>query len=343
MNVPRQRPAWHAAYDAQMELWRWYATDEGRRWILNGYRTSKEGIEEGFGAESDRAREAVAMLADLYSAETGRLIDCDPIFVSQGMCDVARAALEGFAPEPLLESDVITPRGFMYFAQPFDVYDRFDKPVQIPAVSWMRIWNASSPEQKAELEEKVHREDAARSVRSADEVIERMGIDVAGLAMTIYCMHEYEPGYPEILPMHVTPWYIGMTYDGNEVDVGGQATGAAWWWRVVQVTFRLMQQRLAVRHIERPDRASRRRAAVLKMHDETEIVIVRLRHEDSPRSERTGETANYSHRFIVGGHWRNAWYPSQGIHRQIWISPYIKGPEDKPLIVRPRRVFQWTR
>jgi hypothetical protein len=73
-------------------------------------------------------------------------------------------------------------------------------------------------------------------------------------------------------------------------------------------------------------------------------VIVRLRREagDEPPGEENGE-ANYSHRFIVSGHWRNQWYPSEKLHRQIWISPYVKGPEDKPLIVRPRRVFQWQR
>jgi len=41
--------------------------------------------------------------------------------------------------------------------------------------------------------------------------------------------------------------------------------------------------------------------------------------------------------------WRNQWYPSLSQHRQKWISPYVKGPEDKPLVVRPRRVYQWTR
>jgi len=41
--------------------------------------------------------------------------------------------------------------------------------------------------------------------------------------------------------------------------------------------------------------------------------------------------------------WHDQWYPSEQIHRQIWISPYVKGPEDKPLIVRPRRVYQWER
>jgi hypothetical protein len=73
------------------------------------------------------------------------------------------------------------------------------------------------------------------------------------------------------------------------------------------------------------------------------VVVVKLRREQGERHEPTGEEGNYSHRWIVGGHWRNQWYATESIHRQIWISPYVKGPEDRPLIVRPRRVFQWER
>jgi hypothetical protein len=63
--------------------------------------------------------------------------------------------------------------------------------------------------------------------------------------------------------------------------------------------------------------------------------------------------ANYSHRFFVGaatgGFWRNQHYPSLGpkedpsAHRQIWIAPFIKGDENLPLVIKPRRAFVWSR
>lgn len=47
-------------------------------------------------------------------------------------------------------------------------------------------------------------------------------------------------------------------------------------------------------------------------------------------------------RFQVTGHWRNQWYPSEGAHKRIWISPYHKGPLDG-LFVAKVRVFKAVR
>ncbi len=80
------------------------------------------------------------------------------------------------------------------------------------------------------------------------------------------------------------------------------------------------------------------------MPDETTVVVVRLRREkgDTP-ADHEPEPANYSHRFIRRGHWRNQPYPSEGTHRQIWINPTIVGDEQLPLILKPRRAFEWDR
>lgn len=51
-------------------------------------------------------------------------------------------------------------------------------------------------------------------------------------------------------------------------------------------------------------------------------------HEDRERE--------YSCRWIVSGHYRNQPYgPGRTQHRRIWIAPYIAGPKDKPLIIKP--------
>lgn len=44
---------------------------------------------------------------------------------------------------------------------------------------------------------------------------------------------------------------------------------------------------------------------------------------------------DWSHRWVVSGHWRNHWHPKEQEHRRRWIESYIKGPDDKPLVVRP--------
>lgn len=57
------------------------------------------------------------------------------------------------------------------------------------------------------------------------------------------------------------------------------------------------------------------------------------------RSESADEAPmarNYSHRWVVRGHWRRQWYPSQNRHIPIWITDHIAGPEDKPVLRRDK-------
>lgn len=335
LSAPQRRASWHDAYDAQMALWRWYRTEQGRAYVADDYQRNVENLEAG-------TRE---MLLDLYGAELARLIDCDPIYVSAEMCELVDAARVGFEPEPLMETDIVTTRGFMLYEQPFLVPDRFEHPVTIHAASWTRMLAVDDPEHARLVQAAMMQlsGDPAFDVRGFEELAIEDGAMVNGIALTLYATAPAVYAVPvPVMPFHITPWYFGMTFDGNEVDENGEPTGAAWWWKIVQTTFRLMQQRIAVRHLQRPDRSTRREAARLHFADEAQVVVVRLRREESEH-EPPGEVASYSHRFIVNGHWRNQWYPSISAHRQIWISPYVKGDPGLPLIVKPRRVFQWNR
>ena len=105
----------------------------------------------------------------------------------------------------------------------------------------------------------------------------------------------------------------------------------------------MMQQKVSVKHHIRPDRSTRREMHKHGYHPDIETVVIRLRGEEAERKDPSGESANYSHRFIRRGHWRNQPYPSEDLYRQIWIDPTIVGSKDLPLIVKPRRAFQWNR
>lgn len=75
--------------------------------------------------------------------------------------------------------------------------------------------------------------------------------------------------------------------------------------------------------------------------EEKYITVVTLRR---PKGIPSGEAnhVDWHQRWIVSGHWR--WQPyGDGTVRQIWIAPYVKGPEDKPLVVRGARVFRLAR
>jgi len=63
------------------------------------------------------------------------------------------------------------------------------------------------------------------------------------------------------------------------------------------------------------------------------VRFVRLRpmvaEEDAQREHSIG-VAEWHHRWLVRGHLRAQWYPKRKEHHLIWISPYAKGPTDKP-------------
>lgn len=375
LKGPRQRAVWHDAWDAQMGLWRWYRTPGATEWLRGLY---AEGIE---GAPLNFKR----TMAQLYDAEQGRLIDADPFYVAGEMTELIDVARKDFKPEPLHEWDLLSPRGFLYFARPIEIGDRNGNQLTVRAFAWSQQYTtakagATEEETQALVDEYISRSEAGEKeygsryrATEMDNMVAEGFLEAHGIQIGLYSdvedyietsalahsrtkgdaayersmsnMRRMTSGTP-LVPIHIAPWQYGMTFEGNEIDATGQPTGAMEWWQLAQTTFRLMQQRRPRMGYAKPDRPSRREWARLGGRPDTEIVIVRLRREESPRQDdgdTDGEARHFSHRFIRSGHWRNQWYPSVKQHRQIYIHPTIVGDESLPLVVRPRRVFQWQR
>lgn len=107
-----------------------------------------------------------------------------------------------------------------------------------------------------------------------------------------------------------------------------------------------MKQRIAVvssGHIER-----HRRKQLAREFDSptiSDVKIVELRRAESTsgiQAESSGEPVEWSCRWIVGGHWRNQPY-ANGERKLIYILPYVKGPDDKPLKVPSHTVYSVNR
>ncbi|MEV2189028.1 hypothetical protein [Streptomyces sp. NPDC047966] len=96
-----------------------------------------------------------------------------------------------------------------------------------------------------------------------------------------------------------------------------------------------MGQSIATSERVDADRSSRRRIQRMDRDYGTAVRTIRLRRARTASGDEPGEqpgTREYQHRWVVRGHWRNQPYPSLGITRPLWISPYIAGPEGLPLI-----------
>jgi len=137
-------------------------------------------------------------------------------------------------------------------------------------------------------------------------------------------------------------WFLGTSVDdfgrisvrpGN-TEAGFRTQSAAMRRRIACLWALAKTPRLVERTEAHDTRATRRRAA--RKGITTPVVLFDIRP-----NEYTGggveRPTNWSHRWIVGGHWRNQPHgPGGTLRRPTWIAPHVKGPGDKPLVVKDR-------
>ena len=112
--------------------------------------------------------------------------------------------------------------------------------------------------------------------------------------------------------------------------------------RTLLATFLLMRQSLTVVEPCR-DRMEEKRFSRAGLSPDC-VSVIRLRRRSTRPDEPTpgGVPGNWSHRWIVDGHWRNQPYPSEGVVRPKYIEAYEKGPGHLPLVVKDK-VTAWVR
>lgn len=107
-----------------------------------------------------------------------------------------------------------------------------------------------------------------------------------------------------------------------------------------------LQQRIAScgsGHIERHRRKQIAREYDVPMPSDVKVIQLR-RTEPSAQQSRSDNShpVDWSCRWIVNGHWRNQPY-ANGERKLIYIMPFVKGPDNKPLRVPSHTVYQVSR
>lgn len=99
--------------------------------------------------------------------------------------------------------------------------------------------------------------------------------------------------------------------------------------------WRLMQQTVTRVVDEEAPRALRRQAQRAQLRDKA-VSVIQLRHRSTAEHSGESDPREWSHQWLVRGHWRNQPCKEDGVWttRLVWIHPYVKGPDDKPLLVR---------
>ncbi len=313
------------ALNAQLDLIRWYSTPQALEYLdiwQQSYR---------------RRREMQVSPQDLATGLAGALNHSQTYFVTDEMSAVITAAARSAPTDALHQYDLPAPSGFIWFEQAqATTYEDGQAPLYIRGVHW------------------------DQTVVTGRDGNSRPGISIAVYIDQARWLDTFDP--PEMAEMvraithtvvlfELTGWAFDAAWyerplapgeeqlDDQEHLAGACAPSISSFRRLLLSFFRIQSQRIAVTRSEPVNRALRRRAdrAGFDSPDPGSVLVVRLRRQYQPSSsDEEHHTVEWSHRWVVDGFWRNQWYPSLGRHQQIYIPSYIKGPTDKPLIVKDK-------
>jgi hypothetical protein len=358
---------WESALDEQLSVIEFWRSPVGKR-FGDGYSQSiRTKSADEFKLMQDVYRDMA------YACEV-MASNADPIYVDSDIMTIVEAAQETFQPEPLQPSDLITPCGFMVLPRPITLIDVHNKRVTYRAVGWYptQVRHDRKGQQDAWVMGPTTSGVIMTLYHRADDVDDYTDGEMVGprwlVAHITPWMYGSEPWTEWRDPADDRPTdEHGPTTDEHGPTAFQKPDVLPRW---VQCIWRLMQQTVGVTHVYRsqaPRQFTRRwkRANLMAR----EVTVVTLRRPRTIVDHGKSSPVEWTHRWITSGHWRWQWYPRYvnghdpdmsvvcqhrdanghlcgmvgGIHRQVFIAPFVKGPADLPLVTSKTRVIAVVR
>jgi hypothetical protein len=330
------------ALDTQHALQRYMASDDGDYNFMSlidkaqGFYSTGEPVRDG-----EKAR---VIATAIYSG----LSEAAPYYFSPEMSDLVIAGANTM-PSITLTEDLFPDRyGFLYYDKllPSSFLDDDGKKredIHIRAISWTIFGKFKGDYGMTQRE-------------LASHAIDKLPQTATALFTVYYCK---DRGPWHGIPASIVPWVMGTRpLDmANDVDklrerleskglsvTGRDVTDWSHELQIIAASLAFMNQRIIVTDSTPPDRATRRRLERDKVEPKN-VQVVRLRKIVHAKHDNDGdkEAVEWSHRWVVSGHWRKQYYPSTDTHKAIWIMPYVKGPDSKPLKVQADKLFAVVR
>jgi hypothetical protein len=164
-----------------------------------------------------------------------------------------------------------------------------------------------------------------KSYRAVSWVVDR------GILWYMRWFRPSENGIPGLEPFLASvpfPWEVERDYDyADERDVQ----------RLLKAFWAIVSQPVPGEIVERHASRSEQRRAAREARVVDPVRVIQLRRRAESHAESADSHVEWSHRWVVSGHWRNQWLPSRESHRLQYIAPYVKGPDDKPFV--PKKVI----
>lgn len=265
--------------------------------------------------------------------------------VSTEMLTLAKWAAHLLPEDVSLERDMVpTASGFMMFEDALVGQEVWGRTTYTHAILWRPMTSKyidynrgdgieifcfnSFHDTRDEVTQKILRDMKAKGIDPMQQIVllGHLAID-----------HVVSVGFGETQePMLHIPEHYGDGWDAHRRDEWTEGRSPVPdnenWIRTVLAIFMLMNQTVTdTREID-VDRKTFKRAR--RMNLPGRVTIIHLRRMEGSRSDHESDV-EWQHRWVVRGHWRNQPYGSgeDKHYERIWIAPYIKGPEDKPLVV----------
>ena len=276
------------------------------------------------------------------------LLRADPIYVSDDVMTLWEYAAKTFQEEVIRRDDLVVPAGFALLPRPFVIQDMHGKTVRYRALAWLPVsqresynWDEGAVGQGVWLS-------LISNINDIDDYWLETNVQSDGTPGDVIREASLREGHIWSL-MHGAPVVFDQAIntlkdsDGNLITDPDDLARGAQIYTHVQCFWRLMSQLVIVP--ESLPRQARRQRQREKRVDNVKVLRLRRTKPKHEHDFEEGPGIEYSHRFIVSGHWRNQPYGKKDeptYYKQIWIAPYVKGPEDKEIIVKTRGV-EFTR
>lgn len=226
-----------------------------------------------------------------------------------------------------------TAAGFVRFDRPLTVMDVRGKEMLIHALTWGPI-----PIKYDKNDEQVRISTLVTMWNDVDVETDVYSDDIVktyGARIRKICGRWSYVG-AEILfdDVRIGPAMIDPTYVKIKDDTAQPFTNSS---RYVLALCMLMNQTIVSTSAERPHARARARAKQRKVPI-SDVTVITLRRTTTKSHDGNDDELNHvdwHHRWVVRGHWR--WQPVGPGRKQVkrvWVAGYVKGPEDKPLVVK---------
>jgi hypothetical protein len=263
----------------------------------------------------------------------------EPVYIGRDICQMLGAvAAQGVPPWTLTDELPLVQRGFCWFEANPGYRDPNDHNAELTALSWAPYWMSHVL--------KDGKEQTAITIDGPAPGALR--------ASRVLMIHPwYSPrqlGHRGI----TAPWVpVVMTFGSSSGQISdvrasdkeplnqSEKYDIAFLASVFGTLSLFAKQRLLTSERQQVDRHARKRIAKEAPLVDPTVRVVKLRTREtiSHDADRGEAHVDWACRWMVRGHWRQQFFPSRKAHQPIWITPHIKGPDDKPLRTPRATVF----